>query len=528
MTPARPVFKPWVPEWLVRVTIFLVLLPGLFILGIYAGNVTEAAGYYGIEPADVQFSIVIYYAALTSFFPLEQRFLSFFATKHYFLLGLFLLTASNLVFYNTHHPAVFIGLRFLEGIFSSGVAGSGMTLLFSRLETSRARTMGYSIFYGILLCSAPLSLMLAAWLLTQYDFNVLYKALIYLQVPGAALLMVTMNDVRIKRRIPLYQIDGISFVFYAVVLTLTGYLLVYGQQYNWLEDPRIRAGALTLFLLLGCFLLRQTALKRPYINLTIFRYRNYRIGLLLLVVLYVCRGALGQTSSFLANALGLDPLHISYLMLANLVGVILSMTVTARLLLLNKNRRLMWLTGFGLLAFFHGMMYSLFAARADASTYVLPLFIQGLGVGALMVPVVSFTVSAVPAAVGPSATAVGVVFRFLGFTLSMALINFFQLLGKSRHYHQLQESVTQLNPYTAERLGLYRQQLLNGGLAPDQAGQAASKLLGKAVDLQAQLQYFMDYYALIAALLLAVMMLIVLFPFARRTLTYFSSRVIPY
>lgn len=528
MSQSLPVFKPWVPEWLVRVTIFLVLLPGLFILGIYAGNITEAAGYYGIEPADVQYSIVIYYAALASFFPLEQRFLSFFATRHYFLLGTFLLVASNLVFYNTRNPAVFIGLRFLEGVFSSGVAGSGMTLLFSRLETSRARAMGYSIFYGILLCSAPLSLMLAAWLLTQYDFNMLYKVLIYMQLPGVTLLMLTMNDVRLKRRVPLYQIDWISFLLSSVFLALAGYLMVYGQKYNWLEDRHIWACLLALVLVMGCFLLRQTALKRPYINLQIFRYRNYRIGLLLLIVLYVCRGALGQTSAFLASALGLDPLHISYLMLANLAGIVLSMTVTGRLLLLNKNRRLIWLAGFGLLALFHGGMYFLFASQANATTYILPLFIQGLGIGALMVPVVTFTVSSVPAPISSSATAVGVVFRFAGFTLSMALINFFQLYGKSLHYHQLQEVVTLLNPYATERLSQYKQALLRGGMAPEQAGQLAGKLLGKAVDLQTQLQYFMDYYALIFGVIVVIMALLLLFPFVRKAVQYVIPKAIPF
>ena len=49
------------------------LLPSFAPLGLYASYSTYAAGYYGIEPADVQFSILAYYSGLVSFFPFDPR-----------------------------------------------------------------------------------------------------------------------------------------------------------------------------------------------------------------------------------------------------------------------------------------------------------------------------------------------------------------------------------------------------------------------------------------------------------------------
>ncbi|HVI48553.1 MAG TPA: hypothetical protein VM802_27035, partial [Chitinophaga sp.] len=73
MSKALPIFRPWVPQWLIRLTIFLVLLPTVMLFALSTANVNAAAGFYGAEPADMQFSMLLYYASLASFTPLERR-----------------------------------------------------------------------------------------------------------------------------------------------------------------------------------------------------------------------------------------------------------------------------------------------------------------------------------------------------------------------------------------------------------------------------------------------------------------------
>src|SRR3954447_23383120 len=71
-----PVFKSWVPEWMIRAVIFIVVLPSMALFGLSTANGAAATGYYGIEPADVQYSMIVFYAAVASFFALERRFFS--------------------------------------------------------------------------------------------------------------------------------------------------------------------------------------------------------------------------------------------------------------------------------------------------------------------------------------------------------------------------------------------------------------------------------------------------------------------
>lgn len=73
---------------------------------------------------------------------------------------------------------------------------------------------------------------------------------------------------------------------------------------------------------------------------------------------------------------------------------------------------------------FHALMYSSFDVQADEFNYYIPLFLQGLGVGLIMVPTIIFIISSVPASIGPSAAAMALTIRYLGFCISIALINF--------------------------------------------------------------------------------------------------------
>lgn len=45
-----PFFKRWAPEWLVKIILFSMTLPGIIIFFLPLTNINAAAGYYGCEP----------------------------------------------------------------------------------------------------------------------------------------------------------------------------------------------------------------------------------------------------------------------------------------------------------------------------------------------------------------------------------------------------------------------------------------------------------------------------------------------
>jgi DHA2 family multidrug resistance protein len=523
MASSTQVFKSWLPEWVIRSVIFIVLLPSMLLFGLSTANGSAAAGYYGIEPSDVQFTMIVFYAAVAGFVSLERRFFNFVATKEYFFICTAIQIAASYICYRTHNLSVLLIFRFIQGMANCGINSICLTLIFGRLSSERSREMGYSVFYCLLLCIGPFTTLITAPILDAYDFNVLYKFIIFCYVPGSILLFAFMNNIRLTRKTPVYQLDWASFVIYSAVLCLIGYILIYGQQYYWFNDRRILLSAVAAIVLFTLHICRQLTLKRPYHDLKIFTYRNYNYGVMLILVLYIIRGAMGVTSSYFATSLGMDPIHIAEIMLVNIAGIILSVIVSSRLIVTKKPMRLIWISGFLLLLVFHVWMSFLFSTQANAQSFIIPLIIQGMGAGMLMAPIIVFMVSSVPSALGGSASGMGVFFRFLGFSGSIALTNYFQLYRKSEHYNRFQDQLTSVNTMANERLNGYKQLMISRGVPGDQAGKIASGLLNRSVDAQAQLRFAMDYYQIISWLILITILLIALVPYINQTIVNVRS-----
>jgi hypothetical protein len=379
------------------------------------------------------------------------------------------------------------------------------------LHSERAKEIGYSVVYCILLCVIPLTTVVTAAIVDSFNYNVIYKCAIYSYIPGAMILFFIMNNVRLNKKVPLYRLDWASFIIYTTGLGLIGYVMVYAQQFNW-DDPRIVVQIIVIVMLLLLFIIRQLSLRKPYIYLDAFRNPKFVLGAVLLLVFYIIRGSFGITTSFISGALGLDPINIGYLMLYNVAGIVLSVIIASRMLLLKRSTRLIFISGFTILLAFHVWMSFMFTTQVDTVDLIIPLILQGMGAGMLMVPIILFLVSSSPARFGNTGSAVGIFVRFLGFTTSMALINFFQLYGQQNHLNRLQDQLSTTNPVALQRLSTYQQALVSRGTAPDQAVKIANGLLGKSIALQSQLKFSVDYYHWISCLILVTILVVALFP----------------
>jgi hypothetical protein len=308
------------------------------------------------------------------------------------------------------------------------------------------------------------------------------------------------------------------------MLVLGGYMVVYGQEYYWLEDMRIRYSLISLIGLSVLYIIRQIRSRRPYTDLTVFRYRNFVIGLLLLFIMYICRFASGITNSYFLSVLRLDPIHLSYINVWNIAGVIAGVVAACILILRKVNIRYIWLPGFALLLIFHMVMFYLFDTQADENNFYAPLFVQGVGVGMIMVPTIVYAISSVPIAMGASASALALTTRYLGFCASIGIMNYYELYGRSRHYSAFQDHLTALDPMMRQTLARQVRGLMARGMDHEHAVRASYRLLTTAVSRQSQMRFAMDYYEIMAWLLVATLLVIALFPYLNRTVVDMRSR----
>jgi MFS family permease len=428
------------------------------------------------------------------------------------------------VCYLTHDLYILLPVRFVQGLLFCSTASLSLSLMFTRLHSERAREISFSVFFGLILCAVPFNNFVTADLIDFSDYNIVYKVALFTFAPCLVLFLLIMNNVRLRARFPLHKLDWQSFSLYTIILSLLGYIMIYGQQYYWLEDRRILYSVIAIAALSIIFALRQKSLKRPYINLQIFRSRNCMVGLFVLFSMYICRFAAGITTGVFSSVLCFDPRYISYINLFNLAGLVTGVIIACCMILQKKPIRYIWIPGFILLLVFHATMFFRFSVQANEYNYFMPLFVHGVGVGLIMVPTIVFTISSVHISVGPSAAAVCLATRYLGFCASICIINYFDLLGRSSHYNAFRDHLTKIDLAVRQTLQTQSHMLVTRGMAPRAADRVSNKLLVAGINRQAQLRSAMDYYELISWLILGLILLIVLFPYLNKTVVYLRSK----
>ncbi len=171
MLPKGFLFKKWVPEWLIKITLFIVLLPSLVLFFLPMANINAAAGNTGSETYDVYFSVALFYAGYVSFFSLERRFFKFLAAKEYFIVITIIQIISSYICYSTKEITVLFIFRFIQGMAFTMTVNLSLALIYARLRTERARVIGYSIFFGMLVCMIPFNNFITAEIIDSFDYD---------------------------------------------------------------------------------------------------------------------------------------------------------------------------------------------------------------------------------------------------------------------------------------------------------------------------------------------------------------------
>lgn len=523
MLPKGFLFKEWVPEWLIKITLFIVLLPSLVLFFLPMANINAAAGNTGAETYDVYFSVALFYAGYVSFFSLERRFFKYLAAKEYFIVITIIQIISSFICYSTKEIGILFLFRFIQGMAFTMTVNLSLSLIYSHLHTERARVIGYSIFFGMLVSMIPLNNFITAEIIDSVDFNIVYKYAIFSYLPSLVFLLLFMNNIRLDVKFPLYQLDWPSFLYYAISLCLIGYIMIYGQLYYWFEDRRIYWSVIVIAVFGSLFILRQSRLKRPYFDLEVFKYRNFKLGALIITVFYICRFAFSITTTYFLTVLKLDPIHVGDITLINILGIVIGVIISAVFVLQHRPIRLLWIYGFSLLLLYHAWMIFLFTTQANENRFYIPLLIQGLGVGTLMTPSIIFMVSSVPERLSGTSAGLCLFMRCFGFYISMGLMNYFELYSKSKHFNTFQDKISNVNSVSWQTINKYKEILLDDGATPRYATKAANKVLINAINVQDHIRYAIDYYEMICIMLIFTILGIAIFPYINRTVLTVSK-----
>ena len=496
-----PIFKEWVPQWLALVTIISILFPSLVIFALYYNSTWAVAEYYSMDAMDVQYSVVVMYATVISYLALDSKLVKCFKLGSYTLVGIFINTVTCYICAVTRSCEIFMFCRFIQGAVCAFLCNICMNLAFLCFSPHKARVMGYTVFYGSLMICVPFSAIFANLILNYFGVESVFYGFILFQLPGFILLFLTMNNRYLTQEYPLYGIDWSGFIIYTAIVSIIGYILVYGQQLEWFESSRILLLIGILVILTPIYILSSLNKKHPLIQLRLLRHSRYRLALALLTVFYISKGTVFFTYLYMQDGLGIDSISMIRIWTFNILGLAVGILAVSRMLIRGVMPRTIIKLGFFILLIFHTQMFFLFASTASEEKYYLPLFIQGVGTGSLFVPLIMNMVMSVPQKEGGLVAFLGIAARFLGFCMAIALINFFQLFGTNSNYMDMATSYTLSNEMVNNAREETVSQYQGKGMTSDIAQTRAQQVLTNSLKKEASLRAYMNYYSFIIGMI---------------------------
>lgn len=521
-------FKSWIVDWDwgIRIGLWVILLSALVQFGLFALTQNYIVSMFGAQPEDISFALQMTYVGILSILPLQFRFLRYFETRSYLLVNILLgimLTLLNISCTDIH---LFFVLRFLQGIVVGNIAACVLTLIFFHLKTEHAQVIGSSVFYGTILSNTVIIGLVAAVVVNTYDWKNIYYCLLILQLLTVVIVLLILKVKAGFKPYPLYGMDWIGFLLVVISATFLAYTFIYGSKYYWFKDLRICRSAAVSVCGSILFLYRQLTIKRPLLNLDVFKSANFAFGLLLLGLYYGMKDSISLIYGYAGNVLHWSTLDVIKLGFSNLLGLVLTMVLSTELIVRYRHStRLFLICGFSIMLGYHLWIYLILTPDLSFTDLIGPVFLQGAASGLLFVPLMLFIFSSTPGYTGTTGLVIATYTRFIALLNSIAGFYNLQLYFNQYFKEGFLSGVSANNPLTIERLNQYTQLFQSKGYSLNEAGLLANSNLAQHVAQQSQLLTYRAIFMVMVLVLACIILMVIFIPAINKTYLHFSKRM---
>lgn len=389
--------------------------------------------------------------------------------------------------------------RILQGLGGGAMQPVAMAVL---LESFPPAKRGLAIaFYGVGVVVAPiLGPIIGGYLTDNYSWR--WSFYINLPVGFVAVIMawIFVEDPPYLKTQKSERVDFFGFLFLALWISALQIMLDKGQLEDWFESTLISALAVTFVVFLIGFLVRETTVKEPIVDLTVFKDPTFALSTAMITIVgAVLYGTLTLGPLFMQQLLGYPAFEAGLAVAPRGVGALGAMLMVGPLLAFVDGRLFV-----GLGFFFLGLsnyMLAQYNLTVGIEHFVWPNVISGIGMGMVFVPLTTIANDRLPVEKISSASGVFNLMRNLGGGVGIALSTTMLSRGTQSHHLQL---VSHLNPFNPT---FQAQQEVLGQTLGEQGALAASYGM---MQRQAALLSYTDAYTIMAYVCMACVPLVLL------------------
>ncbi|MBD2858632.1 DHA2 family efflux MFS transporter permease subunit [Spongiibacter sp. KMU-158] len=448
-------------------------------------------GDLAATPSQIGWVLTSYIVPAAIFMTLTGYFSERLGQRRYLVISMAGFTVTSVLCGLADSLSMLVTFRILQGIFGASLVPMSQAIMVQNFPPeARGRMMG---LWSVGVMVGPiLGPTLGGWLTDALSWRWTFFINLPLGVVSTLIAWkVVPQGKRIRR-----PMDWWGFVLLVMALGGLQMLLDRGAGEDWYESNEIRL--LTLFSVvgfIGYFWHSAQPAGKVLVNLEIFKDRNFSTSCLLMVACGIgMYGTMVLLPLLMQNLLGYTASQAGLMMAPRGIASMISMVTVGRLMDYIEPRRLVVA---GAVLFCLGTLpMTNYSLQIDSFWLVVPGFIQGLGLGMLLVPLSTLAYSSVPPALVADATGVFSLMRTLGQALGISIVTMLLSQRSQIYWHELGAQL-RLDSSSVQAW------LLPLGIAGDskEAGMLMAMELGK----QSHLLAFLDSFVFVLVAFIAVM-----------------------
>lgn len=377
-------FRSWVPNWLKAVVAIIILIPILLVNGAYTGSNIDISSYLGVISEDINMAYYASSVGMAVAHLVIPKVKPLATAKTIILIVLLFQVLLSFICAETSYIEVIIFCSFFIGYFKAFSMIETINILMPALSPSGTRNEFYAKFYPITLTCGQLSLVLTAELAYIYNWQYMYYFMILMLLVSIIAVVTCMSFARRLVRIPIKDIDWLSFFLVSVCFMAIIYVATYGKTKDWFNSGQIIIATI-LIPLTGWLFIRRQFSDKPFLDMSVLKNRNSVTVYLLSFLLMFYASFSILISSYTTNVLRLDSAHVNELYLYMIPGFLVGGIICYYWFI--KEIRMAWLIflGFACFTLSIALLYFQITPYGLYEDLYLLMFLRGIGMLVLFV-----------------------------------------------------------------------------------------------------------------------------------------------
>jgi MFS transporter, DHA2 family, multidrug resistance protein len=444
LSPSDPatVWKPRRNQWVIALTVTLATFMEVLDTSIANVALPHIAGGLGASQDEATWVLTSYLVANAVILPASAYFTTFIGRKKFYMICVALFGISSAMCGLAPSLPLLILFRVLQGVGGGGLAPSEQAIL---ADTFKPEQRGQAFaLYGLAVVFAPaIGPTLGGWITDNFDWRWIF----FINVPVALLsLFLTSRIVEdpphILQEVKKTQKEGLKLDFVGFALLAMGFgslefVLDKGQEDDWFGSRLITSFlvmcVISLVSLVAWELYQIQRKKRPILDLTLFKHRNFAVSFVLMGILgTVLFGTTVLIPQFVQSLLGYTAQLAGLVISPGGLMVMLMMPIVG-FLVSRVDPRWMIVYGFGISSAALFTMLDLDTGASFSHIAWLRVF-QASGLAFLFIPINTLSYNGIPGNKNNDVSGLTNLARNIGGSVGTAFV--VTMLARRQQFHQ--------------------------------------------------------------------------------------------